>query len=88
MRPRRDFCEPLIEQYYQSVRRCWRFGQKRPVTVDLVLSEGERNIQANLRKKAANADRMFTTLVNEMGAALDISAAPIGNERVRIPAWQ
>lgn len=40
-----------FEQYYRAVRRCWRFGQTRPVDVHVVMAEGEALIeQANLRK--------------------------------------
>src|SRR5579872_3655617 len=35
-----------FEQYYQAVRRCWRFGQNRPVTIDIVVSEAERGVMA------------------------------------------
>ena len=51
------------EQHYQSVRRCWRFGQVRPVRVDVVVSEGESRVFANLRRKAAAAAKMFEALV-------------------------
>jgi hypothetical protein len=54
------------EQYYQAVRRCWRFGQTRPVTVDIVATEGERRVIENLRRKAAQADRMFAALVERV----------------------
>ncbi|MEO7368724.1 MAG: DEAD/DEAH box helicase, partial [Gemmatimonadaceae bacterium] len=40
------------EQYYQGVRRCWRFGQTRPVTVDVVTTEGGRGVMANLQRKS------------------------------------
>lgn len=39
------------EQYYQSIRRCWRFGQKQPVDVVIVVSEQEREIAENVRRK-------------------------------------
>ena len=52
-----------FEQYYQGVRRCWRFGQTNPVTVDVVTTEGERRVLDNLQRKAAAADRMFNKLV-------------------------
>src|SRR5690606_41494381 len=45
------------EQYYQAVRRMWRFGQQRPVTVDIIETEGEARIQENLRRKSEAADR-------------------------------
>lgn len=43
------------EQYYQAIRRCWRFGQKRPVTVDIVISETESRVADNVRRKEAEA---------------------------------
>ena len=55
-----------FEQYYQGVRRCWRFGQKRPVTVDIITTEGEQRVLRNLQDKAVKADKMFENLVNEM----------------------
>jgi hypothetical protein len=54
------------EQYYQGVRRCWRFGQTRPVIVDIVASEGERGVLSNLQRKATAADHMFSSLVEHM----------------------
>jgi DNA modification methylase len=43
------------EQYYQAIRRCWRFGQKRPVVVDIVISEAESRVAENVRRKEAEA---------------------------------
>jgi hypothetical protein len=54
------------EQWYQAVRRCWRFGQKRPVTVDLVTSSGERRVLANMQRKELQAEEMFSQLVRSM----------------------
>lgn len=76
-----------FEQYYQSVRRCWRFGQKRPVTVDVVASEGEAGVLRNLKRKAAAADRMFSELVATMNDALKISADDSYRKPVEVPAW-
>jgi hypothetical protein len=33
------------------VRRCWRFGQQRPVTLDVIATEGEVNVQKNMDRK-------------------------------------
>lgn len=76
-----------FEQYYQGVRRCWRFGQERPVTVDIVTTEGERGVLKNLQRKAANADRMFSNLVNERNAAMAVNRAPAFTKQEEIPAW-
>lgn len=75
------------EQDYQGVRRCWRFGQKRPVLVDYVTTEGERGVLANLQRKAKAADRMFSCLVAEMNKALTIRRGTSFNEQERAPAW-
>ena len=75
------------EQMYQAVRRCWRFGQQHPVTVDVVLTEGERNIQANVERKAAQMDRMFAALTAHMRDALTIERRTEYQQRVEVPAW-
>jgi hypothetical protein len=76
-----------FEQYYQSVRRCWRFGQKRPVTVDIVATEGERGVMRNLQRKAVRADTMFSHLVAEMNQALAIERANNMTKTLEIPSW-
>ena len=60
------FASHSYEQYYQSVRRCWRFGQTRPVTVDIVLTDGEAYVAENMARKASAAQIMFTQLVMYM----------------------
>ncbi len=76
-----------FEQYYQGVRRCWRFGQKNPVTVDIVTTEGESRVLRNLLRKSEAADRMFSLLVQEMRNELSLTKKnekPISPE---IPSW-
>jgi hypothetical protein len=76
------------EQYYQGVRRCWRFRQERPVAVDVVFTEGERRVMDNLRHKAAQADRMFDALLRHMNDALRIDRSSNEFPEVeRLPAW-
>jgi len=75
-----------FEQYYQGVRRCWRFGQTRPVTVDVVATEGERDVLANLQRKALAADRMFTALCTHMHAAAAV-VRQVDTYPVERPAW-
>jgi hypothetical protein len=50
------------EQYYQAIRRFWRFGQTRPVTVDLVYSDGQQRVMDSLLAKAEKASELFTKL--------------------------
>ena len=76
-----------FEQYYQGVRRCWRFGQKREVLVDIVTTEGEKGVLKNLQRKAEQADRMFSNLVAEMNAAIAIDRAATFNKTMEVPSW-
>jgi len=76
-----------FEQYYQGIRRCWRFGQMRPVRVDVIETEGDRDVLKNLQRKAAKADEMFSNLVREMNQALGIRRVNNFNTVEKIPAW-
>lgn len=75
------------EQYYQAVRRSWRFGQEHPVLVDIVTTEGGRNALQNLTRKAAQADRMFESLVAHMLDAIDIDRSHRFDQPVEVPTW-
>lgn len=74
------------EQWYQSVRRMWRFGQTHPVRVDVITTEGGRNVLANLRRKADAADSMFSALVEHMNDARPINPH-IYDHRIELPTW-
>jgi hypothetical protein len=50
------------EQYYQSIRRFWRFGQKNPVHCDLVYSEGQEKVVQSLLAKSEKANELFSKL--------------------------
>jgi hypothetical protein len=75
------------EQYYQAVRRSWRFGQRRPVLVDVVTTEGSAKALANLRRKARQADLMFEALTEHMRDALVIRTDENFPETAEVPAW-
>lgn len=75
------------EQYYQAVRRCWRFGQKNDVTVDIVMTEGERRVMANLQQKSVKADTMFANLVAEMNRAAGIAKVDHYTQKTEMPKW-
>lgn len=76
-----------FEQYYQAVRRCWRFGQVNPVRVDIVATEGERGVMRNLQRKAEQADAMFSRLVAEMNRALSIARTTEAANDIEVPKW-
>lgn len=50
------------EQYYQAVRRCWRFGQQNPVDVYIIISAKEGAVKANIERKQADCDKMRTAM--------------------------
>ena len=54
------------EAMYQAVRRCWRYGQKNPVNVHIVLSEKEGSILRNIKKKEKKHQNMITNMVKNM----------------------
>lgn len=75
------------EQYYQAVRRCWRFGQKRSVMVDIVTTEGGSRALANLQRKADQADKMFDALVRHMGNAMGVRRTTTFDREMELPQW-
>jgi hypothetical protein len=75
------------EQYYQAVRRCWRFGQKRPVTVEVVRTEGEGRVMQNMQRKAVLAEEMFAELVANMNDGLVVSKSDVFDVVEEVPSW-
>lgn len=81
------FASHSFEQYYQSIRRCWRFGQKSAVTVDVISTTGEVHVRENMQRKARSADRMFAELIAHMKDATRIESSNGGGSQVEVPAW-
>lgn len=83
------------EAYYQAVRRCWRFGQKREVQVHIFSSDLEGAVVANLQRKEKDALAMAEALSSETRDA--VMEEVTGNVRqsnpyspartAQIPAW-
>jgi len=59
------------EQYYQAIRRFWRFGQKREVTCDLIISEGQERVIQALQEKTQKAIELYENLVANANRAYD-----------------
>lgn len=75
------------EQYYQAIRRMWRFGQTVPVEVDVVTTKGGEAVLANLQRKAAAADVMFNSLIGHMNDALKIQRTNDHTKQMEVPPW-
>lgn len=54
------------EAMYQAIRRCWRFGQKKDVNVDVVIAETEGNVLANIKRKDKQAQEMKDEMLYQM----------------------
>ena len=76
-----------FEQYYQGVRRSWRFGQDRKVVIDIVASEGEAGVLANQNRKAAQAEQMFANMVELMNNELHIDRSTNFTQQQETPTW-
>ena len=75
------------EQYYQAVRRCWRFGQKNAVTIDMITTKGQENVLLNLQRKSEQADKMFDKLVGMMWKELSIEKKNEYTKKEEVPSW-
>ena len=75
------------EQYYQAIRRFWRFGQKRNVKVDMIFTEGDEQVITNLKRKQRQADEMFDHLVEEMNNSLAVNNVRSFNQTLEVPSW-
>lgn len=74
------------EQYYQAIRRFWRFGQKKDVTVDLVLSDGQSRVIKALQEKTAKAQKLYENLVKNVNSDFKIYKKD-ENIEVKIPSF-
>ena len=54
------------EQFYQAVRRCWRYGQNNDVNVYIITSEKEMNVLENIERKQALMDTMQENMISLM----------------------
>jgi superfamily II DNA helicase RecQ len=82
------------EQYYQAIRRCWRFGQARPVEVYVIVSDAETEIVDNVRRKevqAADLSReLIANLVEFEQAEIGVRSGQVDylpTQPMTIPSW-
>lgn len=84
-----------FEQYFQAVRRCWRFKQTKPVDVYVITSESEGAVVTNIKRKEADAMKMIMSMVEhtrryikdniKSGVKMDKSYLP--NNDMAIAGW-
>ena len=72
------------EQYYQSIRRFWRFGQTKEVTVDLIYSDGQRRVLDSLLAKTEKANQLFNKLNSTLNSNFKIGEYEF-NKKIKLP---
>jgi hypothetical protein len=81
------FASHSYEQFYQSVRRCYRFGQKNQVTLDIISTEGEIRTRESMSRKSFQADQMFSELVKYMNEAQKVEKPKVNSNKMEVPKW-
>ena len=84
------------EQYYQAVRRCYRFGQTKPVNVHIVISAKEGCVRENIERKTQDAKKMQTAMIEytkeitkkELQSTKRITTPYDPKQAIRLPQWE
>lgn len=74
------------EQYYQAIRRFWRFGQKNPVIVDIVYSDGQKRVLDSLLAKTEKANQLFNKLNYNVNKSFDIKTKDF-DKQIKYPSF-
>jgi len=83
------------EMYYQAIRRCWRFGQTKPVNVHVISADTEGAVIENIKRKDAQnqelgvsmVEHMKTVMEKEIFAAAIEKAEYLGDVEFKLPEW-
>lgn len=83
------------EQFYQSVRRCWRYGQTKPVHVHIVSADVEGGVLANIKRKEAQHRELKAEMIAimrdktlaQLGRAEHEKTEYNANQKMGIPSW-
>lgn len=84
-----------FEAYYQAVRRCWRFGQMKPVDVHIIISDAEGAVKENIQRKQRDAERMTDELIaftrEFLQSDMKMTKRDVDEyyafEKMEVPAW-
>jgi len=74
------------EQYYQAIRRFWRFGQKREVTCDVVISDGQSRVIQALEEKTQKAIELYENLVSHANQDFNITVKEF-DKNIKLPEF-
>lgn len=71
------------EQYYQAIRRFWRFGQTKDVTIDMVTSTGQKRVLEALQQKTEKAIQLYENLVKNVNSNYTEEKKEFKNEIIK-----
>jgi hypothetical protein len=74
------------EQYYQAIRRFWRFGQKNNVTIDMVTSQGQKRVLQALQQKTEKAIQLYESLVKNVNEVFKEDKKQF-NKQIELPKF-
>jgi superfamily II DNA or RNA helicase len=71
------------EQYYQAIRRFWRFGQKNDVTIDMVISDGQTRVLEALEQKTQKAIQLHKNLTENVNRSFEHKVKEFNKEIIK-----
>lgn len=71
------------EQYYQAIRRFWRFGQKNDVTIDMVISDGQTRVLEALQQKTEKAILLHKNLTENVNRSFEHKVKEFNKELIK-----
>jgi len=71
------------EQYYQAIRRFWRFGQKKDVTIDMVISDGQTRVIEALEQKTQKAIQLHKNLTENVNRSFENKVKEFNKEIIK-----
>lgn len=71
------------EQYYQAIRRFWRFGQKNDVTIDMVVSDGQTRVLEALQQKTQKAIELHENLTKNVNQSFTNKVKEFNKEIIK-----
>jgi len=81
------FADHSYEQYYQQVRRFWRYGQKSPVEAVTVTTQNLSGMTRNRATKSEKAERMFAKIIANMGNEMKLERFKEHTQNQGVPSW-
>lgn len=71
------------EQYYQAIRRFWRFGQKKDVVIDIVISDGQTRVIEALQQKTDKATQLYKNLTENVNRQFTITSKEFNKQIIK-----